>query len=197
MNKITDLYYKLIPYHLRPKNLWYRFKCWAWRRHTTVKPRTLDHMWCDRSHLLPHMIFEILSQFIEQECTPERVVWYGEHGHRIEGGKYVRDEMQELYDWWHQDYLVNYDCVFKKWHELREAHSKDAWLPVENEVKLDCLAADPDEEYSEWLHIWDSVENERKGEELLKECRASEVEYDKQLAINMKRVIDIAPYMWT
>ncbi len=178
--------------------MWYRFKCWTWKRYTTIKPRTLPHTWCDRSHLLPHMIFEILSQFIEGECGPDgHVEWYGEWGHKLESGKYVRDEMQELYDWWHQDYLVNFNHCHDEWHDFSEAHCKDAWLPHEDPLKGCSPHYDPDETYFEWVHVWDSLENERKGDELFKAVRAKEVEYEKQLNINMKRVIDIAPYMWT
>jgi len=140
------------------------------------------------------MIFEILSQFIEKECNPESVIWE----HKLPDGKDVRQEMQDLYDWWHQDYLVNFDCFFEEWHTFKQTHCKDAWLPVDNECKLACLAAGgPDEEYFEWVHVWDTLENERTGEKLFDQCRATEVDYTEQLTVNMKRVIDITPYMWT
>ena len=62
--------------------------------------------------LLPYTMFEILGQFIEDECSPGHIEWYGEHGHKVtvDGEeKYVRDEMSELWRWWRDDYRVGYD----------------------------------------------------------------------------------------
>jgi hypothetical protein len=54
-------------------------------------------------------MFEILSRFIEKECGEDGVKdWYDEEwgGKIVVNGeaKFVRDEMQELYDWWHLYY---------------------------------------------------------------------------------------------
>ena len=85
-------YWHTVPYDWRPGQIWCRLKCWAWKRYTTVKPRYLDHTWCDRCDLLPHMMFEILCDFVEKECSPGCVEWYGEHGHKLDKGKYGSSE---------------------------------------------------------------------------------------------------------
>lgn len=107
---IKHKYWNIISYDYRPFQLYYRIKCFLWHRYTTIKPRTLKyHTWCDRCTLLPHIMFEILSQYIEREA--ENIEWYGEYGHKINvDGKevFVRDEMQFLYDWWHKIYLGEY-----------------------------------------------------------------------------------------
>lgn len=82
---------------------WYKLKCWVWRRHTTIKPRNLDHTWCDKTELIPHILFECLSEFIENECSPGIVDWDSDRPHRE-----VRRKMQELYDWWNNHYIPFY-----------------------------------------------------------------------------------------
>ena len=83
--------------------------------HTTIKPRYLGHTYCDTVILMPHMMFELLSRFIEVEA--DDVVWYHEHATLIDG-RNIRDEMQELYDWWHNTYIKEYpeieDIIFKE-----------------------------------------------------------------------------------
>ena len=109
-HKRLSAYWNRVPYNWRPGQIWYRFKCWAWYRYTTVKPRYLPHTWTDRDDVLPHVMFEVLSQFIERECTPECIDWEAS-GHMITVDgveKNVRQEMQELYDWWHQEYNKDY-----------------------------------------------------------------------------------------
>ena len=49
-------------------------------------------------------MFEVLSQFIENECSPGPIDWEASaHMVKVHGKEVnVRDEMQELYDWWHK-----------------------------------------------------------------------------------------------
>lgn len=106
-DKIEDVYLKLIPFNLRPKNMWYKFKCYGWKRYTTVKPRTLGHDWCDRDALLVHCIFEIVRDFLDGETpkTQEELEWQKEHNPPFyESWR----EAREIYDWWltHNDHYV-------------------------------------------------------------------------------------------
>jgi hypothetical protein len=104
IDKIKEGYWSIVPYDWRPVEMWYRFKCWAWGRHTTIKPRYLGHVKYDRCTVLPHMMFEILCQFVEQECSPSPCEWYGEYGPKITINgkeKFVMDEMKDLIAWWH------------------------------------------------------------------------------------------------
>lgn len=97
--KIKAKYWNLVPYDWRPGQIWYRFKCWAWYRYTTVKPRALPDTWMDRDTILEHMAFEILSQFIEKEkpdlhfdiqYSPNKLEW---------------SRLFALYIWWRFTYL--------------------------------------------------------------------------------------------
>jgi len=190
LEKIQYAYWSIVPHHLRPGRLWYRFKCWVWHRYSTVKPRDLPHTWVDRCHLMPHMIFEILSNFIEEECGPDgHVEWYGDEPHLIEvGGKQVnvRDEMQDLYDWWHTDYTKNIDHIHDEWHEHRELHVKDVTNPVEGRDDL----VSWDQEYS-------SPEAKVENDRLFTEASKKDERYRVELNSRLHRVINIIPYMWT
>lgn len=172
--KIQDLYWKIIPYDYRPGQIWYRFKCWAWKRYSTVKPRYLKHTWCDMDHLMAHTMFEILSTFIEEECSPGHVVWYGEYAHMVEvNGEQVnvRDEMQYLYDWWHKKYNGSYE---KETDEIYE-HTIDEPFVDDNG------------------HLYMSDHNRA----LYKKASELEQEYEEQLEENLIRLLKIRPYMWT
>lgn len=118
-------YYGIVPYEFRPKNLWYQFKCWAWHRYTTVKPRTLDHTWCDKSYLLHHLIFQVLVDFVEKEMYPAgkpgRVDWEYDFEH-----KEAHDKIMELYIWWTQDYKGD-DFPFRLPNDEFEAIKNEAW----------------------------------------------------------------------
>lgn len=108
-------YWSLVPYDYRPGQLWYRLKCWAWHRYTTVHPRTLNyHGWCDRDVLLLHCCFEILCRFLEDECGTDGVIdWDFDEEH-----KQAMAGMRELYRWWKEDYpAIDDECHSKEKYE--------------------------------------------------------------------------------
>ena len=97
--------------------LWYKLKCFCWKRYSTVKPRWLSHTWCDRDRLLLYCMFEILCRFLEEE--KDNVEWYTGHLGKDKDGKEilgftidvngetvnVMDEMLELRRWWLEECL--------------------------------------------------------------------------------------------
>lgn len=210
--RIKYAYWKVVPYGLRPGQLWYRFKCWVWHRYSTIKPRTLPHTWVDRCSLMPHMMFEILSDFIEGECGEDcHVQWYADESdeesgwvpHTVEvDGKQVnvRDEMQDLYDWWHKDYLVNIDHIHDDWHKHREEHAKDIFTRADQDTKDWVDEIDPDaddEDIFEFGTKYSSPEAQVENERLFKEANERENHYREELNLRLHRVINIIPYMWT
>jgi len=204
LEKIQYAYWSVVPHHLRPGRLWYRFKCWIWHRYSTVKPRGLPHTWVDRSYLMPHMIFEILSDFIEEECSPGPIEWYGDEPHLIEVSDKkvnVRDEMQDLYDWWHNDYLVNKDSIHDKWHAHRKLHVYDVFTRVTDQETLDWVKeVDPDaddDELEEWGTQYSSPEAEIENNRLFAEANAKKDAYRIELNSRLHRVINIIAFMWT
>jgi len=191
--KIQDSYWTIVPYNWRPGQIWYRIKCFLWHRYSTVKPREFPHTWVDRCELMPHMIFEILSQFIEGECGEDGVVdWYYEGGHKIEvkgevSGKLinVRDEMQDLYDWWHKDYIVNKDHTHDAYHEHFKQHGTRSFEEIQGSDHLG------------WETNFDTPEAEAESDRLFQEAMALEKAYEKELNSRLHRIINIIPYMWT
>ena len=173
----------MIPYNWRPSQICYRLKCW-FKRYTTIKPRSLGHTWQDRCELLPHMMFEILSQFIEEECSSGIVEWYGDFGHKItvDGKKkYVRDEMQDIYDWWHQEYLIHYPEKCERiWQEVEKVGPQDPkWLLFEKECD------------EQWLR------NKVPYREYMQDLHELDEEYHQKRIEMMHRLINVSPYMWT
>ncbi len=92
--KIYRVYFRNMPYCLRPGNIWYALKCWAWHRYSTIKPRVLNHQYIDRSDLIPHLIFEVLCQFVEKEMYKNSTDWnFGKW-------KNAEEKINELYNWY-------------------------------------------------------------------------------------------------
>jgi hypothetical protein len=180
-DKITDLYYE-VPYDWRPENIWYSFKCRFWKKYTTIKPRYLSHKWTDRCELMPHMIFEILSQFIEKECCPPEIVDWKASGHMVVvNGKEVniRDEMQYLYDWWHKQYNVEYA---QKQNEL--------WEDVFNNIPRTSKGVN-------WKWKFETQEQADNYHEISNIAHEYDSFIEKTLHENLHRVVNIIPYLWT
>lgn len=191
IEKIRYKYWDLIPYDYRPHEIWYKIKCFVWHRYTTVKPRYLGHTWCDRSDLLPNMMFEILSDFIENECSPGHVEWYHSDkfhpGHKIKrAGReiWVRDEMQDLYDWWHKTYIP--------WSE--NPPEREEWYEYENKHVLTSK-----DNLNEWFNDrkYDSEESKKEAQRLFDVLHKKEDDMERQLKRNLHRVLNIMDYMWT
>jgi hypothetical protein len=198
IEKLQDIYWNIVPYDYRPSQLWYKLKCIVWKRYTTVKSRYLSHQWHDRCTVLPHTMFEILSQFIEKECSPGHVEWYGEYGHKIIVNgeeKYVRDEMQELYDWWHNVYNKEYDVINDKiWEEV---HKCD---PIGNKFSdwTDKMLNESGEIYAyRWSPKYETKEKEAMHFMLMKALNDLEISQHEDLQDKMHRLVNIQPYMWT
>ena len=177
-DKIQYLYWSIVPHDYRPDELWYKLKCWVWHRYTTVKPRYLPHTWMDRDKQLVHSMFEILSEFIEKECDPGNV--NGEE-------KYVRDEMQELYNWWHKDYIPN----------IWESKLSDKLNEAIKYPKITSTPCEDNKHLSKMNFVYDNDEHEEKTTQQLKELNHLEAAYDDKLSELMHRLIEVKDYMWT
>lgn len=181
LDRIREWYWEVVPYEWRPGTIWYKLKCFFWHRYTTVRPRTLKgHGWVDRNVLLPHVMFEVLSQFIEKECSLGRVDWDGQ-----EQDQKARKEMQELYDWWHKEYNKPEEKKkFEEYYQFCSKHQKLIFTPVGNWG-------------SKMVWSYDSPEAEAKCEELREAYLQEEKELQEALIRNCKRLIDVMDYMWT
>lgn len=186
--KIRYAYWSIIPYDYRPNNVWYQLKCYLWKRHSTVKSRYLPHTWCDKVDLIPHTIMEMLSQFIEQECSPGWVDWYCcPKTIEFYGNDWnVRDLMQHIYDWYHQVYIPksnNNRSV--DWYNFAAKHSRTPEEKLENGL-------------IRWLNpIWDSEENKKIGSRLFQRSIKIEAALERQLDEYCITIIRMREYMWT
>ena len=163
---------------------WYNFKCWAWYRHTTIKPRYLPHTYMDYSDILPHMIFEILSQFLEKECSPGHVEWYGDYSHKVMVGDkevFVMDEMRYLYNWWHTYYNK----------EVKEVY---AILWAEAEKHMPIARFNEDDIYGPYFS---SAEDKEIFEKCSEAAFRLEVKTERELLDKMRRVCNVYESMWT
>lgn len=174
MKKILEnLYWKIIPYNWRPRQLWYYLKCWAWHRYSTVRPRYLPHTWCDRDHLLAHVMFEVLSDFIEGECSPGDVDWDSDNEHRQ-----ARKGLQDLYDWW--------NIVYKEYQEVEKILLKESERLGLKELSF----------------IWNRKDRQLTIEEeicikLLDGMNKLDIMFDKALQERLIKLIEFRKWMWT
>lgn len=93
---------------------WYWLKCALWHRHNVLHIRTLPCTWTDRDTRLEHAVFQILTDFIEQECSPGWVDWDADEQHRT-----VMAEMLDHVKWWKE--------VGKDFDEFAHAGPKPVW----------------------------------------------------------------------
>lgn len=87
------------------KHLWYFVKCalLPWRRYNRIKIDCLPPTWCDRSHLVPLAVFQILCDFVEREMFG-MVDWEAAESHDSAARK-----IMEHYTWFHEVYLPGTD----------------------------------------------------------------------------------------
>jgi hypothetical protein len=126
------------------------------------------------------MMFEILSQFIEKECSPGNVDWEADEHHKA-----ARKEMQELYEWWHQYYNKQYqlDCD-TIWNETEKYRPNTYFIP-----RTDGAV--------EWNPQWSDEAKKLAYNDEFKKLQKLETKVEKELEVNLHRLIKIMPYMWT
>ncbi len=187
-DKVMDVY-RLIPYDYRLGPMWQRVKDLCWNRYSTVKPRTLDHSWCDRRELLLHMSMEILGQFIEKECSPGHVIWYGEGGSKI-GDKFAMDEMKEIWDWWNIAYQKHYpESTNQIWELITRcgAVCEDWRTPLDK----------PHPNMRTMVFHFETDEQEAKYRALTEQARELEQTIEDQSDEMLQRLAAVRQYMWT
>jgi len=104
------------------KELVYILNCWIlpWRRYNVVRVRSLPPTWCDRSHILPMVMMQVLTDFVERElyvCGSTRP---------------EEDELKSHYVWFHENYLKADPWVgYKEAVVACPKGSKCGWEPDE------------------------------------------------------------------
>lgn len=187
--KIEDWYYTLVPYEFRVHNLWYDFKCWAWHRYTTVKPRTIPyHTWVDKDHLLVHCNFEILSRFMEDEIKgykEEDYNWY--YTEQIPFGGTLKDPyyvLDYLYRWW-KFFIEKEEKLGDGWHAFNKLHCEHQFNPIENTQLLS------------WDSVYDSPENKVISNKMFKRYTKKSEALEQELEDNLILLIKMRKFLWT
>jgi hypothetical protein len=148
------------------------------RTFTTIKPRHLPDTWVDKDRLVVHLVFEVLSQFIEDECPGERLDWDADP-ERASAWR----EMNDLYDWWNNVYLPfdKEDRYLDDVERPKIVTRKCKDLPGARRVSF---------KYS-------SPEAEAKANSVMRARREREEEMERELTERCKRVIGVRRFMWT
>ncbi len=189
IDKIKQFYWDHWPYDWRPGQMWYHFKCFAWHRYSTIKPRYLDHTWHDRRCLMPEMMFEILSQFIERECSPGHVQWYGDYPHivMVDGvEKNVMDEMKDLYFWWHT-----------VWQKERPEVDEILWAEVEKHSYTSLFTPIEDTDLLKFDQQFETEEDEAINHTCMMALNKLDTIMEEALNKRLHRLVNVIPYMWT
>lgn len=196
--EVRHAYWKIVPYGWRPSSIWYAFTCLVWYKYNVIKPRYVGRThWIDRCELLPHAMFEILSQFIEKECSPGHIDW-GSTGHVIVvDGKEVnvRDEMQSLYDWWHWEYNKHRIYEDETIHKELAEHSPTSFQKPINAVGEEVPEDEAD--YFEFCPMYKTPEDKAATDALYKDMWELEKKWDTELNERMHRLVNLLPYLWT
>ena len=188
--RIKYKYWEIWPCCLRPSEMWYNLKCWTWHRYGTIRCRHLPHTWSDRRTLLLYASFQILTDFIDKECSPGHVQWYGEGTHLVMvNGEWenVMDEMMELYRWWNRFYLKEYPQMMD---ELWDAVDGPKMLCVPYTDMPDHVAGKLEMVYKDDEHkaAYEARSNEINETERLTEKKVEEM---------LKRLAAVRLWMWT
>lgn len=134
-------------------------------------------------------MFEILSDFVENECSPGDVEWYGEYGHTLTvngNEKFVRDEIQDLYNWWHKVWNQEYGQVSDMlWEEAIKHAPFDEWLPIK------------DSDLDEYTPQFASEEDAEIYRQQLDALNKLEICMEKDLQRYLHRLVNVIPYLWT
>ena len=171
---------------------WYRKWCSLKyryiKKYNTVIPRSLPKDdWVDRRELLVHVMFEVLQQFVEKECSPGFVDWKrSNHTIVVDGeDENVRDVMDDVLAFWDR-YIRGMGSYHDDWHIFRELHAENYTSPF------------PDNpEWVTWKTKWDSEENEKEGDRLFEEANQKERDLEKELHDNMILICKLQPFLWT
>ena len=189
ITKIKYKYWEIWPYDLRPGVMWYNFKCCAWHRYGTVRCN-LPHTWSDRRTILLYASFQILTDFIDKECSPGHVQWYGEYVHQVMVNgvmENVMDEMLEIYWWWNTVHEKEYPA---KMDEL--------WDAVDG-PKMICVPYKdmPDSIGGKLEMVYRDDEHRDAYKARTKEINETEQHMDEKAEEMLKRLAAIRLWMWT
>jgi len=188
VKQIQDLYWK-IPYDYRLSSLYYKY--WKNRNKNLVVPKYLGrHGWTDRCELLPHILFQILDDFVQNECMPVEIIDWKASDRRVEvNGESinVRDEMTAILEWWNNIYNKEYPQKCKEmYEEMNKCKGAYHFTPLEE-----------NSEFCTWDIIYPSEEQKKRANKLHDELWKLERKMEEDRISYMIRIVNISQYLWS
>lgn len=172
-DKIEDIYMTIVPYEWRPSQLWDKFRCWLFKPYTTIKPRYLPHTWTDKDQILVHMVFEILSLYLEKEKPGEIIDWEWDEEHSK-----AWKEINELYKWWHETYIPWSETYMDKYE-----------FPDWKFEKV--------EGSNHFTSRYRSEEEKQRAREVSQQITDEEERMHNEITEKCKRIIELRSFLWT
>jgi len=154
-------------------DLWYWLKCKLFHPYNVVKIKSLPCTWTDRDHIMAHVLFQILDDFINKEKPDLIIDWDSDPEHRQ-----ARDKMTEIINWWKNVFLK-----FDEWEGIELDFTKN-----HDDMFIQCK----DNPHLYEMKPWSDSDKE-KMDIVNARDRAMEEELEKKL----REILDIRKYMWT
>lgn len=150
-----------------------------------LKIHSLEKGWKDRDLVLLHAAFQILVDFIEQE-EPENIIdWSSDPAHKA-----AWQELSDLYRWW----------TIERPNRAQHLHTEGLVIPpieathtAEATNKTDSTSTTPNVDLS-------VKADEEKYAAFFKAAEAQRTldqTYHEEDQLNLHRLIDVRPYLWT
>lgn len=147
-----------------------------------------ENDYVDKDTLLLHSMFSILSAFIEEECGSNCPIDWIASGHTVSvnGTEVnVRDEMQALYDWWHNRYNKLYEAEEDELFRLMENHAPDH------------TDKDLGDGTFEWIPVYKNEEDEEKYMNIIGQLNLLYARHENEKVEMMCRLCRVSHYLWT
>ncbi len=191
-DKVKYKYWEILPYDYRPSQLWYYTKCKLWKKYNQVTVKHLPPTWVDRDYLLHGVMFQVLEDFIEKECTSGSTDWYSKdcpltvkvHGVEV----HARDEMTQLLKWYKTKFLGSYEKIRD---DLTDRFLASAPPHIEKEITIN------GETYIEWSDGEISEEQRKHYLFLMDLSTYTDQRIAEELESMLIRLVKVRPFMWT
>lgn len=139
-----------------------------------LKIHTLHKGWCDKDEVLLHAAFQLLVDFVEQEKPGKVIDWNSDKEH-----KKVWREIRALYKWWTKKRPARKDPLDDK--KMKVPPIKFKKIPGTDFSKM----------------VTPSKKKYAKYYKAAKESTRLEMQWHEEDQLNLHRLIDIRPYLWT
>lgn len=152
-----------------------------WKKHTIIHPRHLHYTWCDKTELIPHLVFESLCQFVENEKPFENVCWdhYNDY-------KKVKKIIKDNYRWWNEVYIP--------WFWKGKVYNQ-IWKIMPERIST--FQKDSSGKYFRYSPKYHSKEDKQFERILFKVLTESDERVSEELTQRCQDIISIRTYLWT